>query len=310
MPSIRKMSSGFTLIELLVVVAIIAVLISILIPALGQAKRRAKITETTAELSGISSAADQYESAFDAYPGPAPTSETTMSSTLTGTQNLLVGLSYSMKTSVAGMTAPSAVIPGTTALFVDMSQPTAVADLGNSSKSYPAFYTVTQKELSPPTTPGGIAWYAGGINGSSGWAFPTIIDRFNDALPILYYRRTPGVDGAATSAGGVITAQPAGSTAGTAAIAVSGPSTGKVASYFVDENNSYTAGTVTLTSPSGIAYKQTGALTANILAADADTVSPSGAANNATARGGYILISAGPDRIYGTSDDIVIVGGH
>jgi prepilin-type N-terminal cleavage/methylation domain-containing protein len=306
MPSIRKMSSGFTLIELLVVVAIIVVLISILIPALGQAKRRAKITETTAELSGISSAIEQYDAAFDAYPGPAPSAETTMPNTLTGTQNLLLGLSYSMKTSVAGMTAPSATIPGVvTPLFVDMSQPTAVADLANNSKSYPAFYTITQKELSPPTTPGGIAWYAGGINGSSGWAFPTILDRFNDALPILYYRRTPGVDGTATVSGGVVTAQ------ATAAIASTGPAgTGNVASYYVDENDSYTGAGVVLTSPSGAIYKQTGALGANVLALDASTVSPTAVANNATARGGYVLISAGPDRLYGTSDDIVIVGGQ
>jgi prepilin-type N-terminal cleavage/methylation domain-containing protein len=319
--SIRR---AFTLIELLVVVAIIAVLIAILIPALNSAKRRAKITETTAELSGISSAIEQYYVTFNAYPGPASAAAisgytgptTTGTNQITGAQNLLLGLSFSILTPSSG-TAP-VQIPGSgtyngalATFFADPANPTAVLDYSNldsstppKPRSYPPFYTITSKEIAPPTPSNTSAWYPGGIQGSTGtWAFPTILDHFNDQLPILYYRKAPGVDGTGTAAAGKITAQP--SPSSTYSIAVATGTT--AASYFLAENSAYTASGTILTCPDGNAYTQTGALDANTLATYGSTISPSGVANS---RGGYILISAGPDRIYGTSDDIVQVGGQ
>ena len=344
---------GFTLIELMVVVALIAVLISILVPTLSFAKRRAKITETTAQLTGLSSAIDQYFQVFDAYPGPARSADTTLAAApITGTQNLMLGLFYAMvpstdinvgtKTSamIAHETSPNFGNP-TGTITVDVAKTSTVNDYSNITndsnnqpqpRSYPAFYSPKAAELSAalPSPPAPAnTWPAGGVTGKipTAWTFPVLLDRFNDALPILYYRRTPGVDGTATidPTTGIWT-QPGGTTAATAAICASNPaSSTNISSYYLAENTAYTSANA-LTASSGLSFDETTGSFSDSAAGPIDfaTATSNASSTSANARGGYVLISAGPDRIYGRvkangaanftgskpSDDIVIVGGH
>jgi prepilin-type N-terminal cleavage/methylation domain-containing protein len=316
---------GFTLIELLVVVGIIVILIALLIPALSAAKRRAKITETTATLTGLKSNIEQYYQNFQAYPGPAPVAQTTSTNAdaPTGTQSLLLALCYSpYGTSKAGTTPSECKVSiSGTAVYIDAANPTGPTDFANGNKQYPAFFTPTSKDITAGTLSGTTyTWNPGGISGSgvaSAAKMPTIIDRFADPLPILYYRRTPGVDGTGDVpvGGSTVTNQPAGSTAAAAAIVlpiVANPPV-TVASFYLNENLAYigTSGTpVNLVSPSGSTFPQSGKLDANTLATDVATISPAPPPGNATARGEYVLISAGFDRTYGTSDDIIVVGGN
>ncbi len=53
---------GFTLIELLIVIVIIAILMALILPAIGGIRRRARIQETSAELSKLDTAIAQFTS--------------------------------------------------------------------------------------------------------------------------------------------------------------------------------------------------------------------------------------------------------
>ncbi len=59
---------GFTLVEMLVVLAVIAILISILVPVLSWAQARARVTATAGDMRSIALALDAYHADFGMYP--------------------------------------------------------------------------------------------------------------------------------------------------------------------------------------------------------------------------------------------------
>src|SRR5215216_2128646 len=89
---------GFTIIELLVVVGIIVLLIAILVPALSMVRRRAWKTGSQGLLNSLASAIMTYHSHFSAYPGPMSSRLTTGGQKITGAQNMMLGLTYSLQT--------------------------------------------------------------------------------------------------------------------------------------------------------------------------------------------------------------------
>jgi hypothetical protein len=137
------------------------------------------------------------------------------------------------------------------------------------------------------------------------------IDNFPDALPILYYRRTPGVNTPAARQHPTNAANAADR---------------GLAAYYVAENEEYTTATA-LTTPNGHTFDQTktdeatprqAKLTWRLLESTFGNL-------NTPAKGGYMLLSAGPDRLYGVpqdsanpppasekvdSDNVVVVGGN
>ncbi|MCL2645993.1 MAG: prepilin-type N-terminal cleavage/methylation domain-containing protein [Phycisphaerales bacterium] len=246
--------------------------------------------------------------------------------------------------------------------FVDAAKPFYVRDLSSKSvagtvsgavagvyKTYPAFYSVGANTLSPAGVsdsngnwtannwqPSGVYTnYPEGRQGStdtakgttSCWAFPTIVDTFDDPLPILYYRRTPGVEGTGT----VVSNYPnLVNTMNSPPIVSMNTST--LASYYLMDNADYTNASgqgsyILLSTPSGSTFGQSynnwtdgkGNLHVFNELVLADRVSTF-VGTTATARGGYVLISAGIDRFYGNvgvkgarsisnaTDDIVVVG--
>ncbi len=311
--------NAFTLIELLIVVAIIVVLIGILLPVLGAAKKAAYRASTQSELSQISTAIDTYYNAFSAYPGPGSIADTAgggggATKCMSGAQNLLLGLSYAFVPAKTGAAVqipfnagPAYADPNKPNGPIDYSQPNPIVP--STFKQVPQYVDITAKNITPPS--GGTApnatWPAAGIAGAgttlgTDIAFPTFVDTFPDALPILYYRRTPGVENNIPQLAYGGTANPA--------------------AYYFNENAEYLASganTAVLTSTSGATCPQ---YTNGFQASDLDGLAQApGSPGNA--RGGYVLISAGIDRFYGhpanssgvvnaalPSDDPTVVGGN
>src|ERR1039458_9486061 len=66
----RRQTRAFTLIELLVVIGIIAVLIGITVGVVSRVRRAAYGASTSAQLTTIANAIQQYYAYVHAYPGP------------------------------------------------------------------------------------------------------------------------------------------------------------------------------------------------------------------------------------------------
>ncbi|HVT80762.1 MAG TPA: hypothetical protein VHM90_08890, partial [Phycisphaerae bacterium] len=160
------------------------------------------------------------------------------------------------------------------------------------SRQYPPYYSPTKDDfrtINPGLTPTSVsyAWMSSGVS-----ALPVIVDRYSDPLPILYFRRDQ--------------------TSG----AWCADNTSTPASYYRQENCEYFDGIVT--SPSGNSFSQ--GRDSSYSAANPACAANLGASimavvggGSASSRGDFLLISAGPDRIYGNrsgsfiSDDLVHV---
>src|SRR5262249_44718920 len=117
---------------------------------------------------------------------------------------------------------------------------------------------------------------------------------YPDSLPVLYFRRTPGVD---------------------TPVAQNQPGAGSVAAYYLDENGEYLSGLLTSSNESVI--DQSEAVTSGGKLFDSADLAKTVQTDSATpsARGNYLLLSAGSDRFYGTpgggrNDNIAQVGGN
>jgi prepilin-type N-terminal cleavage/methylation domain-containing protein len=336
----RKARRGFTLIEILVVIGIILILMAILLPALGGARDRAYHAKSTALLTGISNNIETYFTTFDAYPGPAPAgptdpnsgATTTGANKISGTQNLLMALSYSMYIVAPPPTNPSSAIRtfgsapssnslvalGSSGVSVDIANAIGPSDLSNldasvpassKAKAYTAFYNPGAKEA---------ALLKDNKGNPVGVPIPTIFDAWPDGLPILYFRRTPGSEGSIKYDSSYVGTQDS-----TNPIVREAPTAGPppvLAPYYRSDNSEYLDAS-SLRSTSGTFYSQAkSGLTPAGPAANANLASliaGKSASTTLNARGGFVLISAGSDRVYGQNadkngkaDDIVIVGGH
>jgi type II secretory pathway pseudopilin PulG len=374
----RGHARAFSLIELLVVIGIIILLLAILLPALATAKVQARRADTTAELKGMANACEAYQTMFGFYPGPVreiDVAQTDYNSTATvgppiaqnlfsGTQNMALGLLGAMTTTVgtagngiSNVTMWSAVTGAayaTPTYLVGTASATGPVDMGNGNKQYGAFYAPKTADYQKVPTGGGDANL-----------LPTLWDHFVDPLPILYFRRTPNVDGMAANmqnsaqkwasgtpnnaylagtnyeywscttlkspSGAVFNEAPSGTAAyGTTTMASGVVDTvgvqhatapfpeGAVAAWSVGgtmwaNNVTYGVGGTTgcgnnayvcTTSNSGSAPTAGAALTG----ANRSTSTPNW--NVAPSQGGFMLISAGQSRLYGNTDNIVVIGGQ
>ena len=326
---------GFTLIELLVVISIIAILIAILLPALAGALNAGYSASTEAELGAVKAACLSYYSSFNAYPGPFSEADiaagiTVAGNRITGTQNLLLGLMGTVYPSnqppppASVLTfAYSGSTTGAPSGYVMQTLGSGPIDYSNNGIQKAAYYNPAGADLqtSPPTAAG-----------ATPTQLPTLYDDFPNGVPILYFRKVPGMPGAS--------GYPVGLDSGTAAAfylncnsaytTPTGPSPNGGSQYILTtKNNSQTSEQYSSYNPNssnGTPQSQTYAINSLAAVVVNQNVIPAGTPVNTPGnpvQGGFVLISAGADHIYGqnmqgipagtqppASDDIVVFGGQ
>lgn len=281
----RSRPGGFTLLELLVSIGIIVILIGILLPVISNVRRAAYDANSRSQIMSLVQAIERYRQEFIAYPGPLPNSTIIANSpaaptglvNATGTENLVLALMGGLKLTVG--TSP--VLP----VLYD------AADVGRGPmtlnpmnyKRIAAYINVPKGELSD-----GAMNTMSGYSGYGDTQVPDILDRFPDPMPVLYLRAKVG-------AGGIIADN----------------NNPDVYQYDLRQIAGYISGKA----DNGL--QSLGGFSASVADRPANALAyfkhpQLGGSNNAAGtprqKDGFILISAGKDRLYGTLDDIANFG--
>jgi prepilin-type N-terminal cleavage/methylation domain-containing protein len=321
------MRRGFSLVELLVVIGIIAVLIGILVPTIAKVRQSAYIASTTALIQKLSAAIEQYRQNFNSYPGPigqndlsnvsgtytlpvstggtitnafpsntvaqSPTAAVSSFVSITGTNNLVLGLLGGLTRTSAGVIQfdPAAVGKGPQSL--NPAQPAsypALIDTANiSTGQYRYDNTITLNDC----------------------VIPTFVDAFPDAMPILYLRARPAVGGVAGynfASGqydlrdviGYTSVAFGGAATLSSRTANTKPGSGEALRHglsWIDTTGKATTGKA---DPSPAVYYYPYEF--------ASYIRNPNLPSTPRAKDGFILIAAGKDRVYGTDDDIASFG--
>lgn len=313
---------AFTLVELLIVIFIIAVLVGILIPVVSRVRQSARSAATQQTIATISNAIERFNQDFHRYPGPITNAQTHKVTTsqlafdsadanydnswdptkITGTENLVLellgGLKYDSST---GKTYYDPTLVGAGAL-----KPNDTVQ-GRRLSAY----------LNPPENM--LSWRleggkkTGHFKDDAGEADDTIIpefvDNYNSPMPILYIRANVGAPASATIP----------------PVAYNSDNNEPIAQYDLAQIIGYTNTAIGVgRSPKSAYVGNTGTHGLN-KCNSSKSLDPTNAnyyypydlypyltnpaiVNTPRNKDGYILISAGPDRIYGTDDDICNFG--
>ncbi len=286
---------GFTILELLVVIGIIVILIGILIPVVSKVRKSARAADTTNQISVIQGAIERYYSDFHAYPGPLSNSEIGVAmtitgvvpnggGTITGSENLVLGLLGGLRNTGTGLEYNKDWV-GQGAASLNVNQP----------RTYPAY--ISTDNLSDGA-------YSEGSTSANDTNIPEFLDRFSNTMPILYLRANVGM-------GGVIdTADDNAQYDLRDIIGYTGTNIGlgKSVKSTAYKNATYPNHGLRTVTTSASMDKASGSYTYPYDAYPYFTNPNQTTPLQARAKDGYILISAGPDRVYGTEDDITTFG--
>ena len=292
-PPHRRRPHGFTLIELLVVIGIIVVLMGILIPVASHVRKSAYAASTQSQLLVIQQGIEAYQQVFGSYPGPLADTDlkgggpTPLSladaggpgikAVITGSENLPLGL-------LGGLTLKAGIVTYDPKLVGQ--GPLSLNPL--KVQRYQAFTDPTSAGLDPIKA--GAAWIPWSDNVINAHAnvnpgqfsdspLPEFVDRFPDALPILYIRARVG----ATN------------------VVPNFPTAGAPAAYNPAQLYMYP---FAIKNPNGLVKQPTPVDFTN----PQDYFGSLANINVPRQKDGYMLISAGIDRIYGTADDLTNTG--
>ncbi len=272
----RTANPGFTLIELLVVIFIITLLIGLLIPVVSRVRSAAHAADSKQTISRLASAIESYYAEFRAYPGPFGNAQIGTTPALGGVSLSGAGgavtQSESLVLALVGGLDFVASGGSVTSFTYDVQQvgqgPKALNFLAATSKRYKPFFVLNTSDLSSSYE---IVTLPGTnkLNGL-GSDIPEFVDRYPEPLPVLYLRAIPGNTGVSDS--GNNTAQ---------------------------YNENHLTPYLNLTQAFGGGK--------DFASAAAYLTNPD-LAGQPRQKDGYMLISAGPDRLFGTNDDICNFG--
>jgi prepilin-type N-terminal cleavage/methylation domain-containing protein len=312
----RRLARGFTLVELLVVIGIIVVLIGILVPTISKVRTRAYATNTAAQIQLLSGSIQQYFNVFNAYPGALDDNDPQMEHGTGATPANKFTSSELLVMALCGGAQPQVTGGKVTINFVgaDLNSGLGPMTLHDptimTNKRYNAFVDVGAGGVDPvkDVTAGTVTWFAwtNSRHANVMWqsnfhdgAAPEFVDRFPDAMPILYIRAKPG-------ATGTVGKGPNQPNSGWAPTGV--PFAYDLTLLQPYQNFPATAGAVpTSPAPASIQYKDFKD-PAYYFAEPADQNTVPLTNLIARQKSGYMLISAGIDRIYETADDITNAG--
>jgi len=322
---------AFTLLELLVVIGIIVLLAAILVPVVSQVRMKSYVTVTTAQMNRIATAIQSYYHDFKSYPGPlansslvggqnasnnkmtmgpaAPKVDPTM---ITSSENLVLGLFGCLNPPV------DPTDPSRAPQYMGFPPPHDVLNLNPVRPASYHYIDYIPEELSVPT---GYAYAArlGNMDGKGSLntdvtvsgtppanspnaeqvgldtAIPEFMDRIPDYMPILYIRANVGAQGTqGDPSTGIASATP-------------NPSppvqydASQLSYYGFGSKNNPNAGPSTVDYPLPTGVTASGPDAAWI----AYFMNPN-MVGQPRGKDGFVLISAGPDRLYGTKDDIIV----
>jgi prepilin-type N-terminal cleavage/methylation domain-containing protein len=193
----RRRRPAFTLLEMLVVVGIIVLLVSILLPVVGSVRKTAYQTRSAALVAKLATAINNYYNDFKAYPGPLGDDQidTTpitppiqgLSVKVTGSENLVLGLLGGLKIQATnGAIAYDPMLVGKGPASLNQINP----------KLYSPYIDFVPSELSPSTGTGNSLQYQQVNQTSSNpdSPVPEFMDSFPDpdTRPIIYMRARVG----------------------------------------------------------------------------------------------------------------------
>jgi type II secretory pathway pseudopilin PulG len=300
------------MIELLVVIGIIVVLIGLLVPVINKVRLTAKTADVTNQMHRISAAIGNYFNDFQGYPGmqanrdftpsaTPPKPFTPMNGTYTQSEDLFMALmgGFQINTTSKVLTFVPAEIGLGPVNF------NTVAVLPRKH----AYFEKIQAEFTPPFN--GMMVPIKQVTDLA-MTYPTdseipeFLDTYSNPRPIIYLR-----DNAAASAAVVYSSQGSGSfdpkthydVAGMEPY-LKGPKDTATGNDFHDPKD-------TQNMPAGEGLKGDGHLDlTKAWVTDYFTSKfGTGTGNANAAKGSYLLIDAGPDRLFGTADDIVVSAG-
>ena len=294
----RQPLHGFTLVELLIVMAVIVLLVAILLPVINKVKKQGQVTATRAQIIAIEQACTSYHFDYNAYPGvylEAALAGSNLKDKISGTENLVLSL-------MGGHAGDAGQHTKNLSELEDRGLLQGPEESIGSNNRKAAYYTPKNNELRralrelevdasgsvlPALTTAGDEAYVDHI--------PEFHDRFSEGLPLIYLRARPGRKN------------------------IIGETSNEVANAIFNATAAYAyARAIT---PNGEASNLTWA--ANIAKlitdpryTDEELYDPDMTDNDEVDNfddshrwktyhdDRFVLISAGPDRIYGTKDDV------
>lgn len=212
----RPRRGGFTLIELLVVIGIVVILLGILIPTVSTVRKSAQTATTQAQVASLAAAIDRYHADYRAYPGPIPNQQISQPPTppftavtvsgigpnlpgnpthlelpgggITMSENLVLALCGGWDPAPSG-TGPPSYVPESVMKGPMSHNPVAMA-----RKRGPAYVDNTSWLSNQP---GNMVEAYNALSGGPTWeyvgsAVPEFVDRYSEPRPILYLRARVG----------------------------------------------------------------------------------------------------------------------